>query len=147
MLDYRHVMIATDFSEAGRLAAVRGADLARANGARVTLAHVVEYFPEDMPLRLIAPEDQDPQTFLERHARDQLETLAREVGRPEAECVVVFTTHPARHELPRMAAEREVDLVVVGTHGRRGPGGMLGSTALALVGHAGCDVLVVRGAP
>jgi universal stress protein A len=145
MRDYRHVMVATDFSEVSQAAAVRGAHLARACGAQLTLVHVVEYFPEDMPLRLIPPEDEDPQAFLERYARGQLDALAGALGRPDAERVVVFTTHPARHDLPGMAVERKVDLIVIGTHGRRGPGGMLGSTALAVASHAPCDVLVVRG--
>jgi len=43
-------------------------------------------------------------------------------------------------------ARREgIDLLVVGSHGRTGLGKLLmGSVAAHVVGHAGCNVLVVR---
>jgi universal stress protein A len=142
---YRHVMVSTDFSDAARSAAQRARRVAADLGARLTLVHVVEYFPEDLPVRVIAPEDRDPQEYLASHARGLLERLAREIDRPDAECVVEFSTHSARHEIPRIAAERGVDLLVVGSHGRRGRGPALGSTASAVINHAACDVLVVQG--
>ena len=49
------------------------------------------------------------------------------------------------HELAQIAADLEADLVVVGTHGRRGIARLLlGSVAEAVVRLAPCPVLVVR---
>ncbi len=51
----------------------------------------------------------------------------------------------AASEIVRVAKEREVDLVVISSHGRTGLGRMLfGSTAEAVVRHASCPVLVVK---
>ena len=51
----------------------------------------------------------------------------------------------AAAEIVRVAKEREIDLVVLSSHGRTGLGRILfGSTAEAVVRHAFCPVLVVK---
>ena len=51
----------------------------------------------------------------------------------------------AASEIVRVAKDREVDLIVVSSHGRTGLGRILfGSTAEAVVRHASCPVLVVK---
>ena len=108
------------------------------------MLHVVDYFPEDVPVEVVAPEDEDPADFLHRHASERLADLAREVSQEAAVGKVVFSTHSARHEIVRLAKEEAVDLIVVGSHGRRGLGEYLGSTAHGVIHGAKCDVLVVR---
>jgi nucleotide-binding universal stress UspA family protein len=57
----------------------------------------------------------------------------------------VITHGDAAAEIVRVAAEREVDLIVISSHGRTGFGRMIfGSTAEAVVRHARCPVLVVK---
>jgi nucleotide-binding universal stress UspA family protein len=52
----------------------------------------------------------------------------------------------AWREIDAFARERQVDLIVVGSHGRRGlPRALLGSVAEKIVRTAACPVLVVRG--
>ena len=54
----------------------------------------------------------------------------------------------AAAEIVRVAAEHEVDLIVISSHGRTGIGRMIfGSTAEAVVRHASCPVLVVKPPP
>jgi nucleotide-binding universal stress UspA family protein len=51
----------------------------------------------------------------------------------------------AATEIVRVAKERDVDLIVISSHGRTGLGRILfGSTAEAVVRHASCPVLVVK---
>ena len=51
----------------------------------------------------------------------------------------------AASEIVRVARERQVDLIVISSHGRSGLGRILfGSTAEAVVRHASCPVLVVK---
>ena len=47
-------------------------------------------------------------------------------------------------EIRRLAKALETDLIVIGTHGRRGLGRMLGSTANAVLHGVPCDVLAVK---
>ena len=141
---YGHVLVAIDFSLFSERAARRAAEIAAVSNASLTMLHVVDYFPEDVPLDVVAPEDEDPAEFLDRHARERLTDLARDIGQQDAEGRVAFSTHSARHEIVRLSKEQGVDLIVVGSHGRRGLGEYLGSTAHAIIHGAECDVFVVR---
>jgi universal stress protein A len=47
-------------------------------------------------------------------------------------------------EIRRLAETLDVELIVLGTHGRHGLGLMLGSTANAVLHGAPCDVLAVK---
>ena len=60
MDDYKHVLFAADLSPGGKLAAQRAARLASCCNARLTLLHVIDYFPEDVPVGSIPPENEDP---------------------------------------------------------------------------------------
>ena len=141
---YVHVLVAVDFTPFSDLAARRASEIARISNAGLTMLHVVDYFPEDVPLDVVAPEDEDPADYLRRHAADRLAELAREIEQDEAVSKVAFSTHSARHEIIRIAREESVDLIVVASHGRRGLAEYLGSTAHAIIHGADCDVLVVR---
>src|ERR1051325_5270699 len=62
--------------------------------------------------------------------------------------VEVIAHGDAAAEIVRVAAESNVDLIVISSHGRTGLGRMIfGSTAEAVVRHAGCPVLVVKPPP
>ena len=144
---YRHVMIATDFSESAGRAAERGAELARKFGARLTLLNVVDYFPEDIPTDAVGPENVDPMEYLARRSRDALAECTRRLRCEDALQEVVCSESSATHEIVRVARERGVDLIVVGTYGRAGVTGLLKSTAHGVLNKARCDVLLVRPTP
>ena len=141
---YDNVLVPVDFSPFSERAARRAGEIAKATDARLTLLHVVDYFPEDVPLEVIAPEDQDPAEYLETRAKKKLVELARAVENEGAVCRVTFSTHSARHEIVRVASEEGMDLIVVGSHGRRGLTEYLGSTTHGVIHGARCDVLIVR---
>ncbi len=144
MGSYNNILCATDFSVHSRAAAERAADIARQHGARLTLLHVVEYFPEDRSNTDIAPEDVDPAAYSEQKARAALVELSRPLDYDNLEQEVRFTSHSAKHEIVHFAREKGVDLVVLATHGHHGIAAMLGSTACGVTHYAPCDVLTVR---
>jgi nucleotide-binding universal stress UspA family protein len=85
---------------------------------------------------------------LERHVQRQLDELKRTLGLSDQQLPRVVghirLDMPAR-EIAQLAADLEADLVVVGTHGRRGLArALVGSVAEATVRLAPCPVLVVR---
>jgi universal stress protein A len=72
----------------------------------------------------------------------KLETMAKDSQLHEATAVVEFG-RPA--DLIVEVAEREnIDLIVLGSHGKHGVALLLGSTADGVLHHAQCDVLAVR---
>ncbi len=141
---YRNILCATDFSVHARIAVERAVDLARQFGARLTLLHVIDDFPEVRSNEVIPPEDVDPAAFRKEQALRCLADLAREAGCEDARQEVRFTPLSARHEITRFAEEKGFDLIVLASHGKHGIGRILGSTAAGVVQVAPCDVLAVR---
>lgn len=142
-MPYQHILLATDFSNSAREVASRSVELARAYQAQLTFLHVVEHFPENLPVTMGASEEQDPKTYLMTLSRDRLSDLAAELGVPDTAQVVRVSHRSARHEIQRFSEESGVDLIVLGSQ-RHGLLGNLGSTASGLLNAVRCDLLVVR---
>jgi universal stress protein A len=144
LVHYRHVLVGIDFSGASRSVAERAADLARRYGARLTLLHVIEHFPQDVTEASIPPEDVDPTKFFLTEGRRRMSELAIEIGFEQAEQLVLLSAYSARYEVLRIAQQSNVDLIAIGP---RDPGmlhRLLGSTASGVFNHANCDVIVVQ---
>ncbi len=135
------ILVAVDFSEAAR-AAVRAADALAGPGTTITLMHVNSYAvpvvadwtyvmpPEELARLMTAAEEE-----LRRWA-NELET------EPERVRVEVVAGEPIAELTKRSDA---YDLVVLGTHGRKGlPRLFLGSVAERVARLARCSVLIVR---
>ncbi len=142
MSQYRHILLATDFSAEGDTIGARAVELARHYQARLSLVHVVEYIPVELGYELVLPEQIDVGQHLVEEGRKRLDALAERLGVPEAAQWVEQDS--AHHGILRLAQERGVDLIVLGSHGRRGLARLLGSTANAVLHGADCDVLAVR---
>jgi len=143
-MPYTNIIAAIDFSPAARHVIERAVDLASHYDSRLSLIHVYEYFPPldiaDTPLGSVSWGINE-QELVELH-RNQLDKLAAEHGDPPL-LHHLLTGNP-RDEIIRHVREQEIDLIVIGSHGRRGIGRLLGSTAAAVLHHAPCDVLAVR---
>ncbi|HHJ16625.1 MAG TPA: universal stress protein [Gammaproteobacteria bacterium] len=144
MEGYRHILCATDFSGYSEQAAERALELAQYYAARLTLLHVVEYFPIDRSNESITPEDVDPAVYREHRARASLNELVKRMDNEEAAQEVRFSPHSAKREIVQYAKQNNIDLIVVATHGQHGLTALLGSTAEGVAHTASCDVLVVR---
>jgi universal stress protein A len=82
------------------------------------------------------------QVQLEEQAKQRLSTLAEQLNVPEEGQHIVLG-QPA-NEMRRMAKEENVDLIIVGSHGRHGLALIFGSTSNSVLHGAPCDVLAVR---
>jgi universal stress protein A len=105
------------------------------------LVHVVEpvgyAYGGDIPMDLSELQDQ-----LDKAAREQLGKYGDEYGIAAANQVV--TVGRPESEIHRLAKEHNVDLVIVGSHGRKGFQLLLGSTANGVLHGTECDVLAIR---
>jgi universal stress protein A len=142
MPTYRNILVAIDFSPENRHILDRAIDLAGKTAARLTLLHVVEYTEFAYSGDLVAPEELVIDEEMAAKARQQLTDLARELGMSETDTLVEMGT--PKREIVRVAEERDVDLIVLGSHGRHGLQLLLGSTANGVLHLAKCDVLAVR---
>lgn len=145
MKEYRHILIATDFSPVSETAARQAIDIAEHYQAALTFLHVVEHFPEHLPHYKIAHEDMDPQEFLIDRARSELRALCAKLGRADARQEVSLTSHSAKSEIVGFVESHAIDLIVIGARGRHSLiDRFVGSTATGVVRAAVCDVFIVH---
>ena len=146
---YSHILIATDGSDVGQKGVDHGLALAKALGARVLVLTVSEPFPASVSALAYAPSEAMLDDFESGQAKAASETLAAikaEAGQAgvTAETMYVADAQPAEAILAA-AQSHQCDLIVMGSHGRRGLGRLvLGSKAYEVVSHGHIPVLVVR---
>lgn len=79
---------------------------------------------------------------MRKQAEKELAALGKQLGLNANYYVMKFGS--IKKEILRVAQERQIDLIIIGSHGKHGLGRLLGSTANAIVHGAQCDVLIVR---
>ena len=152
---YRHILAAIDGSETSARAFDTALQLARESGAELQPLYVV-----DMPTMVYEAPGYDPSivrdAFLEegKHLADNALTRMRHdsvQGVPRIiETNLVDGDYDVAHCILHAAADLKADLVVMGTHGRRGVRRLvLGSVAERFLRMAQCPVLMIsaHGAP
>jgi nucleotide-binding universal stress UspA family protein len=145
MIALKNVLVATDFSEASKVALDYGRDLARAYGATLHVLHVVDdlTYKYGGEIGFPLPELQDQWVA---DAQKTLAALITEDDRRSFRLIDTVQTHmsPAAGIIEYAKANR-IDLVIAGTHGRGAFQNLLmGSVAERLVRTAPCPVLTVR---
>jgi len=136
---YKHILLATDLTEASQKTAQAAMNLAKDFGAKLSVVHVVEPIPS-YSYGYIGTADIEAE--LAKEAEKNMAKLAQVLSIPEAD-QRLETGQPKAHIL-EVAKELGVDLIVVGSHGRHGLARLLGSTASAVLHGAECDVLTIR---
>jgi len=141
-LPFEKILCPVDFSEPSRRALDYALDLARGTSARLTLLHVLEWFPEeagDAPLYV-------PEYHLDlgEDARQRLRgVLPEEMLLRGGHEELVATGVPYRAIL-EVWRQRGADVIVLGIHGRRALDRVLsGATAAHVLREASCPVLAV----
>lgn len=138
---YKNILAAVDLSDEAKQVVQKAVTIAQANNAKLSLINVIEplsfAYGGDVPLDLTTI-----QTQLDEHAQDKLSKFAAELGYP-VEQLYVVDGH-TESEIHRIAEDHDMDLIVIGSHGRHGLALILGSTANGVLHGAKCDVLAVR---
>jgi universal stress protein A len=141
MPTYRRILVVVDLTESSLPIARRGQALASAAGAEIELLHVVEFVPVEPMGETLMPAVQIEDELLER-ARQRLVALAGELGLPDSATRVEAGN--VKSEIVRVARERGVDLIVLGSRERHGLSILVNFTEDAVLHAAPCDVLAVR---
>lgn len=144
---YKNIIVATDGSDIADNAVQHAVALAKALGAKLTAVTITEpfeavAFTETMTVL-------DPAAYhkqCDEHARN---VLSKVVKSAEAAGIACQTMHQAEHwpyaGIIAAAEKAKADLIIVGSHGRRGLEAMLlGSQAVKLLTHTKIPTLVVR---
>jgi nucleotide-binding universal stress UspA family protein len=140
----RMIIVATDFSEQAEKATREALELARVCHARVHLVHAWSVSFVTAP-ELPTPV---PASFIDdlaRGAQTALDEALRKHQTPGVALSGVALYGDARDVVVDVARQQNAELIVIGTHGRRGlRRAVLGSVAEGVLRYAPCPVLVVR---
>jgi nucleotide-binding universal stress UspA family protein len=146
-LQVAKVLFPTDFSSCARQAFARATSLAGRFGAELHVLHALPplWYGVYDPLAYAMPSE-EAYAAVRRTAQEHLKELATD---PLTAGLHVVTTvsedYPPAPAILDYAERQGVDLIAMGTHGRRGPARLLlGSTAEEVVRHSACPVLTVR---
>jgi nucleotide-binding universal stress UspA family protein len=137
------ILIPVDFSETSAVAADYGCDLALRFGARVTLLHVFSPGIIATPDAVFAPTPEELRAVANA-ARTHLLSMAEKLEREGLAIDCVAVEGMPGQAIGDIAERDHADLIVMGTHGRRGVTHLfLGSVAEQMMRHAPCPVLTI----
>jgi nucleotide-binding universal stress UspA family protein len=139
------ILVPIDFSEYSKNALKYAVPFAKQFGAEIILIYVVE--PTTYPADFSFGQFGFPNVEDEFRARgeEELSALMEKEIRNEVKASKQVRTGKAYLEIIKMAREKEVDLIIIATHGHSGVEHMLfGSTAEKVVRKAPCPVLSLR---
>jgi nucleotide-binding universal stress UspA family protein len=139
MIPIQNILHPTDFSQHSEFAFRLAAALARDYDAKLVILHVAQQ-PVIMYTEGIIPAQPEHH---EEELREQL--LQLQVQHPNVHVVHLLEDGNPGEEILRIADEFPADLIVMGTHGRRGLQRLLmGSVAEYVLERASCPVLTVK---
>ena len=140
-MPYEHILVAVDLNDECDPVINRASESAKANGAKLSLIHIVEpmamAFGGDVPMDLSQLQQQQFD-----QAKERLERLIAKYPQLHKDYCHLNYGQP-RQEIHALAKAQNCDLIVVGSHGRHGLALLLGSTANDVLHGAPCDVLAV----
>jgi nucleotide-binding universal stress UspA family protein len=144
---FRNVLCAVDFSQDSARALEYAASLARHAAGRLTLMHAVEPMPVAYdPMVGVAFDIVGYERALEESGRSQLQKFAPEATAVGCEIDTIVARGKAYKEVLRVATERDIDLIVLGVHGRNALDRLVfGSTTEQILRRATCPILAVPG--
>ena len=134
-ISFKNILFLTDFTEASQTALAYAMGLAKHFGAQVYPAHSCD------PIILTETAAPDIVGEVEENSRRRLNDLAKEnnlAGTP------LFARGAVSEAVPGWINDHGIDLIVMGTHGRKGlKHFLMGSVAESIFRHATCPVLTV----
>ncbi|MGD9080896.1 MAG: universal stress protein [Desulfobacterales bacterium] len=133
------ILVAVDGSAYSELAVDQAISLGGICNSEIFVISVVDLFPEQMA---VAPSLVEK---MSEEVRQYLDRAKQKIDKADIPCETIVRMGGKPHEfIVQEAKEREIDLIVMGTHGKSGIRRvLLGSVAQNVIGHAPCPVLVV----
>ncbi|MFN4003937.1 MAG: universal stress protein [Hylemonella sp.] len=144
---FKHILVPVDGSATAQRAVQTAAGLARAFGSAVTVIYVIDPYPYTGLGSDFAYGQAEYLAAAQAEAQEATQAARQTL---EAAAVAPVTTavveaHAVWRGILDAAAERGADLIVMGSHGRRGLEKMvLGSVAQRVLTHAHLPVFIVR---
>ena len=152
---YKKIMVGVDFSPHSKLAAKRAIELAKLSNASVVLVNVFNensfyetyYGPIGMGVGMAPVSkaetdriDESIATHINK-SKEEMKALTTELGLDQSQGIVI--TGQASTTLNSYSEAQNIDLIVMGSEGKRGMEAIMNSSTRYLLGHSRCEVLSV----
>jgi universal stress protein A len=143
MADYRHMLLAADFSDSGEYVIRKSKSLADRYRAKLSVIHVLDNIPmPDTAYGTLISLDEKTDDGLLEAKKLKLRQLCDHLHIHLSDCWLIWGI--PKQEIVLLAEKQNIDLIIVGSHGRHGLDLLLGSTANGVLHHAKCDVMAVK---
>ena len=142
---YRRILATTDFSVHSEKAILRADELAKKYGASLSIIHILNYNDNyDSNYWIMAAPGQYDATdqLLYANTVKHLNGLKEKLGLQDVNSEVLRGT--PKTTILSYAEAQKSDLIVMGSHGRRGLSRLIGSTTNGVINYANCEVLSVN---
>ncbi|MBW2285965.1 MAG: universal stress protein [Deltaproteobacteria bacterium] len=133
------ILVAVDGSDYSKMALDQAISLGATCNSTIFVVSVIDLYPGQLA---VAPSLEEK---LAAEVRQHLEEAKAKVDAADIPCETIVHIGGQPHEaIIQEAKQKDIDLIVMGTHGRTGLARVLmGSVAQKVIGHAPCPVLVV----
>ncbi len=129
---YKKILCAVDITSEGESILAKANALAEQYGSELSMVHVIEY--------TFLPKDY--QKKLKQEVLPKVHSMADQYSLKKKNRFVKFGQSYV--QICDLVKKHDIDLVVIGSHGKHGVKALLGSTANAVLQQVECDVLLVK---
>lgn len=136
MSQYQHALIAIDLYEPYTNYLERALALAKQYASKISISYTIPYITQAAPYAINIQEN------MHQDATQRLEALKATVK--DETITYAMLNGDAKRETTEYAKENDIDLILVGSHGKHGIDLLLGSTANGIIHLSPCDVLTIR---
>lgn len=129
---YDTIICAIEASKEGKDILSKAYEISKLHNAKLFITHVISYS--------ILPKDY--QQELKEKALPEIEAIISELGISKKNVTVKFGK--PYEQICMLAEKKNADLIILGTHSKKGLSALIGSTANAVANHAKCDVSLLK---
>jgi nucleotide-binding universal stress UspA family protein len=143
---FNTILVPTDGSASSKAAGKLAVDIAVANNAHLVFMYVVDETVVEELARSSQQTSEETSHALARSGQRYLDYLMSVAQRHNLTAELVLRQGTPHVEIVKEARKQNVDLIVMGHVGRRGPRRILiGSVTERVIEHAECPILVTKG--
>jgi len=129
---YKRILCAVEANDEGKMVLAKAHELAELCGAQVFVTNVIPH--------TLLPKDY--QKELQSKVIPKLDSLTKKYNIPKKNIAVKFGK--PYEQICTLATKKKIDLILLGTHSKKGVSALIGSTASAVSNHATCDVILIK---
>lgn len=129
---YKTIICAIEASEEGKQVLSKAYEFSQICNSKLFVTHIIQY--------TLLPKDY--QKELKENVLPEIETITLSLGIPKKNVTIKFGK--PYEQICMLAEKNNADLIILGTHSKKGIHALIGSTANGVANYAKCDVSLIK---